>query len=216
MLDLKGACHSAACYRPIRPSDLEVLEKLHYDIFPIGNEAEFYHNVVIRPNGEADELVGFFTARVVPSKDSEITHWLVYILTLVVVESYRKLGTATSLFQKVITYASRIPTCGAVYPHVIYYNHAAIHLYQKMSFQCARWMPRFYFINGQHDDSYDLVMLIATYVCGSLELVAAKPRKNGGKKVPRWSNRSKEVRCLETQPQCNRIHTAEGTGCQFV
>ncbi|PSS04554.1 Histone acetyltransferase [Actinidia chinensis var. chinensis] len=257
MVDLKGAHCPAISFRPIRPSDLEVLEKIHSDLFPIRYESEFFHNVVNghdivswgaidrnRPNGQSEELIGFVTARIVLAKDSEALQiedllrfdsakpdqTLVYILTLGVVDSYRHLGIATSLIREVIKYASSIPMCRAVYLHVISYNNPAIHLYQKMAFQCVRRLHGFYFIDGRHYDSFlfiyyinggrspcsplELVTLIASYVKTGLKLVGAKLWKNEGKKASRWPN-SKETRCLITT-QSKRILMTEGTGFQCV
>ncbi|QHO15035.1 Histone acetyltransferase [Arachis hypogaea] len=83
-----------------------------------------------RPDGRCDELIGFVTARVVFAKESEIVdllgydsaksdQTLVYILTLGVVDTYRKLGIASSLIKEVIKYASSISTCRAVYLHLL-------------------------------------------------------------------------------------------------
>lgn len=113
---------------------------------------------------------------------------LVYILTLGVVDSYRNLGignflffhvflftfeciiffaefydigiSASSLIHEVIKYASSLSSCRAVYLHVISYNNPAIHLYKKMSFQCVRRLYNFYYINGQHYDSYLFVYYV--------------------------------------------------------
>ncbi|XP_028100429.1 histone acetyltransferase MCC1-like [Camellia sinensis] len=243
MVDLKGVHHPTISYRRIRPSDLVLLEKIHCDLFPIRYESEFFHNVVnghdivswgavdcSRPNGQNDELIGFVTARVVQAKDSEIEdllsfdssksdQTLVYILTLGVVESYRNFGIATSLVREVINYASSILTCRAVYLHVISYNMPAIHFYEKMSFQCVRKLHGFYFINGQHYDSFlfiyylnggrspcsplELLTRIAAYVRNGLNLVAAKLWKNDGKKASRWPN-NKETCCLLTSTHNKR------------
>ncbi|XP_010034940.2 histone acetyltransferase MCC1 isoform X2 [Eucalyptus grandis] len=191
------ACHPTISYRPIRPSDLEILEQLHGELFPIRYESEFFQNVVhgrgivswaavdhSRDDGKSDELIGFVTARVVPAKDSEIvdllnsnsaeSEWsLVYILTLGVMNSYRNLGIASSLILEVIKYTSSIQTCQAVYLHVISYNIPAIHLYKKMSFKCIRKLPGFYLIDGQHYDSYLFVYFVkgSRSPCSPLELV---------------------------------------------
>ncbi|KAG9158098.1 hypothetical protein Leryth_000249 [Lithospermum erythrorhizon] len=201
-------------YRPIRPSDLEVLEKIHGELFPIRYESEFFHSVVngrgivswgavdrARPMSQNDELIGFVTARVVIAKESEIEdlirfespksdETLVYILTLGVVESYRNVGVASSLIREVIKYASSITTCRAVYLHVISYNNPAILLYKRMSFQCVRKLDSFYFIDGHRYDAY----LFIYYVNGGrsrcspmLELVALllTHAKSGLKSVAR-------------------------------
>lgn len=242
-------------YRPIRPSDLDVLEKIHYDLFPIRYEPEFFSNVVngrdivswgvvdrSRRDGRSDELVGFVTARIVPAKDSEVEdllrfdpgkldQTLVYILTLGVVDSYRNLGIASSLIREVIKYASSIPTCRAVYLHVISYNNPAIYLYQKVNFHCVRRLHGFYFINGQHYDSFlfiyyinggrspcsplELATVMATYVRSGLKLVAAKLWKTEGKKTSsRWS--SSNETSIGTATQSKRTLMAEGTGYQCV
>ncbi|KAA8533465.1 hypothetical protein F0562_031101 [Nyssa sinensis] len=255
MVDLKISHHPTISYRPIKPSDLEVLEKIHGDLFPIRYEPEFFYNVVngcdivswgavdrSRPDGQSDELIGFVTTRIVLAKESEIEdllryessksdQTLVYILTLGVVESYRNLGIATSLVREVIKYASNIPTCQAVYLHVISYNSPAIHLYKKMSFQCLRRLYGFYMINGQHEDAYlfiyyvngvqspcsllELVTRLVAYMRSGFKSVAARLRKNEVKKALRWP-KGTETCCLTTAAQSKRSLRTEGTGCQFV
>ncbi|XP_059667424.1 histone acetyltransferase MCC1-like isoform X2 [Cornus florida] len=254
MINLKGSHRPIISYRPIRSSDLEVVEKIHGDLFPIRYEPEFFQNVVNgreivswgavdsnRPNGQRDELIGFVTARIVLAKESEIEdllrfdssksdQTLVYILTLGVVESYRNLGIASSLIREVIKYASSLPTCRAVYLHVISYNNPAIHLYQKMSFQCVRRLYGFYFINGQHYDSYlfiyyvnggrspcsplELLALVVAYVRSGFKSVAARLWRNK-EGDHRWL-KGKDTCCVVTTTQSKRILSSEGTGCQFV
>ncbi|KAJ6360437.1 hypothetical protein OIU77_004453 [Salix suchowensis] len=191
--------HPTICYRPIQPCDLEILERIHADIFPIRYESEFFQSVVherdivswaavdrSQPNGHSDELIGFVTARIVLAKETEIgdllrydpskpDQTLVYILTLGVVESYRNLGIARSLIRQVIKYASSVPACRAVYLHVISYNVPAIHLYKKMSFKCIRRLQDFYLINGQHYDSFLFVYYVngGRSPCSPLELLIA-------------------------------------------
>ncbi|XP_030463246.1 histone acetyltransferase MCC1-like isoform X2 [Syzygium oleosum] len=215
------SCHSTISYRPIRPSDLEILEKIHGDLFPIRYESEFFQDVAhghgivswaavdhSRDDGKGDELIGFITVRVVLATESEIVDLLkydsaeselslVYILTLGVVDSYRNLGIASSLIIEVIKYASSIPNCRAVYLHVISYNFPAIHLYKKMSFKCIRRLPGFYLIDGQYYDSYLFVYFVKG--CQSpyspLELVTAIMRyvRSGFQSISAklWSNERK-------------------------
>lgn len=226
MINLKKSYRPVISYRSIRPYDLEVLEKIHCDLFPIRYETEFFHNVVNgrdivswgavdrnRPNGQSDELIGFVTARIVPTKESEVeellrfdssnsNRTLVYILTLGVIESYRNLGIASSLIREVIKYAANIPTCQAVYLHVISYNNSAIHLYKKMSFQCVRRLHGFYYINGQHYDSYlfiyyvnggrspcsplEIVTFAVTCAKSLFKLAAGRLWKNEDRKFSKW------------------------------
>ncbi|CAK7333673.1 unnamed protein product [Dovyalis caffra] len=241
------------CYRHMQPSDLEALERIHADIFPIRYESEFFQSVVnerdivswaavdrSRPNGQSDELIGFVTARIVLAKETEIgdllrydpskpDQTLVYILTLGVVETYRNLGIARSLICQVIKYASRIPTCRAVYLHVISYNIPAIHLYKKMSFKCIRRLQGFYLINGQHYDSFlfvyyvnggrspcsplELLIAVVSYMTSGVKSVAARLRKIEDKS-PKWP-KCKETHSLISM-QTKRNLTTECTGYECV
>jgi ribosomal protein S18 acetylase RimI-like enzyme len=85
---------------------------------------------------------------------------LVYILTLGVVDSYRNLGIASSLVREVVKYAASISNCRGVYLHVISYNQPAISFYKKMLFKLVRRLPMFYYIRGQHYDSYLFVYYV--------------------------------------------------------
>ncbi|KAL5837058.1 hypothetical protein ACOSQ3_014227 [Xanthoceras sorbifolium] len=91
----KVAGHPTICYRPIRPSDLGILEQLHADVFPIRYESEFFQNVVnardivswgavdrSRSDGRSDELIGFVTARIVLAKESEDSYQLTSFLQI--------------------------------------------------------------------------------------------------------------------------------------
>ncbi|KAL2542438.1 Acyl-CoA N-acyltransferases (NAT) superfamily protein [Abeliophyllum distichum] len=254
MVNLKDPCHPMISYRRVQPSDLEVLEKIHGDLFPIRYESEFFQNVVngrdimswgavdcSRPNEKSDELIGFITARFVLATESEIedlvsldssksNQTLVYILTLGVVESYRNFGIASSLIREVIKYASSIPTCRAIYLHVISYNNPAIHLYKKLSFHCLRRLYNYYFINGQHYDSYlfiyyvngsrspcsplELVMLLVTYTKSGFKSMAAKLWKNEDRKISKL--RKCKSGCLLPMVENKTTLSLEGTWCQSV
>ncbi|KAF5189509.1 N-acetyltransferase protein [Thalictrum thalictroides] len=252
MVGIKAAHHPAIVYRPIGPSDLGILEQIHCDLFPIRYESEFFLNVVhgreivswgavdrSRPGNQSDELIGFVTARIVLADDSEIgdmlrydsrtDQTLVYILTLGVVESYRNHGIATSLTREVIKYASTIPSCRAVYLHVIAYNRTAICFYKKLSFQCVRRLRDFYYIKGQHYDSYlfvyyvnggqspcsplDIVAAVATYMRSLCKSLVARLWRNEDKNILRWP-KCKDTSCLLVN-QSKRNLTTEG-GCQCV
>ncbi|KAJ8761708.1 hypothetical protein K2173_004484 [Erythroxylum novogranatense] len=253
MINHKASHRPTICYRPIHPSDLDILERIHSDVFPIRYESEFFQNAVnqqgivswaavdrSRPNGESDELIGFVTARRVLAKESEIgdllrydpskaDETLVYILTLGVVETYRNLGIASALIREVIKYATTIPTCRAVYLHVISYNIPAIHLYKKMSFKCVRRLQGFYLINGQHYDSYlfvfyvnggrspcsplELVTSLVTYMRSGLKSVAARLRMNE-ERLPKWP-KCKEAHSLISMQRKRNLST-DCTGYECV
>ncbi|XP_039141156.1 histone acetyltransferase MCC1 isoform X1 [Dioscorea cayenensis subsp. rotundata] len=183
MLDVQATYVPSVIYRPILPSDLDVLEQIHAKLFPIRYEREFFLNVVnghgivswaavdIGLNSQSDELIGFVTTRVIAAHDSEIEDLLtsdasrkdatlVYILTLGVVERYRNHGIAGSLVREVTKYASSMTNCRAVYLHVIAYNQPAINFYQKMQFKLIRKLHKFYYIKGRHYDAYLFVYYV--------------------------------------------------------
>ncbi|GBG66202.1 hypothetical protein CBR_g57081 [Chara braunii] len=110
------ATRSSIDYRPIMPSDLEDLQRMHEELFPIRYESDFFLNVVhsrgiiswaavdLNASGlQGGKIVGFVTARVVSAKESEAADLLgyelspsekslVYVLTLGVAKPYRNLG----------------------------------------------------------------------------------------------------------------------------
>ncbi|XP_038992605.1 histone acetyltransferase MCC1-like isoform X2 [Hibiscus syriacus] len=227
------------CYRPIKPSDLETLEQIHSDLFPIRYESEFFQSVVngcdvvswaavdrSRPDGQSDELIGFVTARIIMVADLlsyDSSRWdqnLVYILTLGVVDAYRNLGIATALIREVIKYASSIPVCRAVYLHVISYNNPAIHLYTKMSFKCVRRLHGFYLIHGHHYDSYLFIYYIngGRSPCSPLELITLIVRctKTGLKTVASKLMMAKPKWPKGNETQSKRMTNTECSGLEYV
>ncbi|XP_074320452.1 histone acetyltransferase MCC1 isoform X2 [Silene latifolia] len=227
MVSRNSARRPCIAYRPIKPSDLEALEQLHLNLFPIRYESEFFCNVVNhndiiswgavdrnRPNAQSDELIGFVTIKIVLARESEISdlircdsgrtdQTLVYILTLGVVEAYRKFGIASALIGEVTRYARTIPTCRAVYLHVISYNNPAIFLYNKLSFKCVRRLHGFYLIDSQHYDAYlfvyyvngghspcsplELAVCVVNYLRTSLKSVTARLWRRDERKPWRWT-----------------------------
>ncbi|KAG6605149.1 Histone acetyltransferase MCC1, partial [Cucurbita argyrosperma subsp. sororia] len=249
MLKPKAIDCPSICYRPIKPSDREVLEQIHGNLFPIRYESEFFHNVVNgreivswaavdrnRPDGRSDELIGFVTARIVLAKDSEhnsssTDQTLVYILTLGVVEAYRNLGIASSLVRKVVKYASGMPTCRAVYLHVISYNSTAINFYTKMSFKCLQRLPSFYFINGRRYDSYlfvyyvnggrspcsllEIVSFMVSYIRDGIKCVSSRLRKNEKRKVSKWPKCKESHSLISMAPSKGNV-AVESSGYECV
>ncbi|RZR95841.1 hypothetical protein BHM03_00024747 [Ensete ventricosum] len=79
MLEPRGSHRPTIIYRPIQPSDLEVLEQIHLALFPIRYERDFFLNVVhghgivswAAVDGQNDELVGFITTRLILARESE-------------------------------------------------------------------------------------------------------------------------------------------------
>lgn len=255
MVNPKVSSRAKISYRPIRPSDFNILEHIHVKLFPIRYESTFFQDVVdgreivswgavdsSRPGGQSDELIGFVTARIVLAKESDIVDMigydssksdqtLVYILTLGVEEAYRNHGIASCLIREVIKYASSIPTCRAVYLHVISYNTPAIYFYKKMSFKCIRRLRGFYLINGQHYDSYlflyyvnggrspcspiELLTALLSYMRSGFKSMTARLCKSEDRKLSRWE-KCKESHSLAPVTHMKRNLPVECTGYECV
>uniref|UniRef100_A0A0D9YWS0 N-alpha-acetyltransferase 60 n=1 Tax=Oryza glumipatula TaxID=40148 RepID=A0A0D9YWS0_9ORYZ len=267
MLDPRSEIYPTIAYRPIQPSDLEVLENIHLALFPIRYEREFFLNVVngngiiswgavdtSRSDDRRDELIGFVTTRIIAAQDSEIEDLfrynssrkdltLLYILTLGVVESYRNLGIGCYLLVQlsftVCDYDlinphkhSRLQhphwSERGVYLHVISYNQPAISFYNKMLFKLVRRLPHFYYIRGQHYDSYLFVYyvnggrspcspleVITSFVVdfrAFLKMVVARFWNKEERSTPRWS-RCKESTTLLVSQNNKRIIGGDDTRC---
>ncbi|CBZ52860.1 Acetyltransferase, GNAT family protein, related [Neospora caninum Liverpool] len=83
---------------------------------------------------------------------------LAYILTLGVAEEFRQKGLAQELIQRTLAYfacpcLNKLPT-RAVFLHVVEYNHAAVHFYEKQKFQAIEHSRDFYHIYGSVHGSF--------------------------------------------------------------
>lgn len=80
---------------------------------------------------------------------------LAYILTLGVVDGYRRRGLARELLERSMWHVDRtMPHVQAVYLHVVTYNEAAIQLYENIKFLRIGHFNSFYFLHGRPYDSY--------------------------------------------------------------
>jgi len=89
---------------------------------------------------------------------------LAYILTLGVIDGFRRRGLAQELLRRSIDYVNKEwPFVKAVYLHVVTYNTAAIYLYESMQFLQIERFPSFYRLHGKMYDSF----LYAHYMHGA-------------------------------------------------
>ncbi|KFG65329.1 acetyltransferase, GNAT family protein [Toxoplasma gondii RUB] len=83
---------------------------------------------------------------------------LAYILTLGVAEEFRQKGLAQELIQRTLAYfacpcVNKLPT-RSVFLHVVEYNHAALHFYEKQKFKAIEFSKDFYHIYGSVHGSF--------------------------------------------------------------
>ncbi|KAL6060509.1 N-alpha-acetyltransferase 60, variant 2 [Balamuthia mandrillaris] len=105
-------------------------------------------------------------------KDEDLLRWslswkereLVYILTLGVLPTHRRVGIANQLLRHLIEYTTQErPNCKAVYLHVLTTNYPAINFYEQNHFVRLRTLHNYYNIeNTDSGDSY----LYVRYVNG--------------------------------------------------
>jgi ribosomal protein S18 acetylase RimI-like enzyme len=123
---------------------------------------------------EGGVMVGLVTAQLTPLQRCNANEDLsvsdprtfpdaLYILTICTISSHRRLGLGRTLLDKCLELASRQPTCGVVYLHVITHNDAAIQFYEKNGFTRLREMEGYYVIDGISYNCY----LYARYVNGA-------------------------------------------------
>lgn len=96
-------------------------------------------------------------------KGLEKTSKVAYILTIGVVQQWRRHGIATIMLEKLIenlTINPLLEDCKAIYLHVLTTNTVAMRFYEKSNFRRHRFLPLYYMINTAACDGYCYVLYI--------------------------------------------------------
>ncbi|KAL6061860.1 N-alpha-acetyltransferase 60 [Balamuthia mandrillaris] len=180
-----AASLSSICFREIEPADMEEVIALHNQCFPIKYERSFYRSLVsgdlyfalaaVDTETPGKPIVGLISAAMGTegqAEDEDLLRWslswkereLVYILTLGVLPTHRRVGIANQLLRHLIEYTTQErPNCKAVYLHVLTTNYPAINFYEQNHFVRLRTLHNYYNIeNTDSGDSY----LYVRYVNG--------------------------------------------------
>lgn len=173
-------------YRPIERKDKAIIQKLHEDFFPVRYSSQFYDDIVqgigifngklysiIVEKEEEGEVVGFVLAQLLEypaqCEDHDLFNptdkvsQVLYILTIGCVPEYRQRGIASRLIGMCVEYARSVESCGAVYLHVIDYNHSAVKLYEKNHFQYLKTNQSFYHINEEYYSALVYILYLRDY-----------------------------------------------------
>ena len=78
----------------------------------------------------------------------------VYIMTIGVLDEYRKMNIGTNIINEIINIALTDNLCVGIYLDVIYYNQSAIKFYKKNNFEKVSTIRNYYNLNGNKYDSY--------------------------------------------------------------
>ena len=154
-------------------SDAEEIRALHEEWFPVQYRENFYTDIVHEPNrvmsiiacleSDRSKIVGLAVVAInrLEREFNFSEHLLAnhgfnraedrvaYVLTLGVIDEYRKRGIGQRLIEEVERNISlRASNCRAILLHVIQYNEKAAALYERAGFQRDQTEPAFYQIDG--------------------------------------------------------------------
>jgi ribosomal protein S18 acetylase RimI-like enzyme len=125
----------AFTYRSILPQDRERIKQLHEEFFPVKYSDAFYDGIIVGRGiyggklhsilavDENQEVVAFLLGQFLTypdqCEDRDLFSYnqpqcMYYILTIGVIEKYRRSGVASILVNKIIEYAQTNPSCGSV------------------------------------------------------------------------------------------------------
>ena len=76
----------------------------------------------------------------------------VYIMTIGVLDEYRKMKIGTKILNEIINIALTDNLCVGIYLDVVYYNEAAKHFYEKNNFKKVSEIKNYYNLNGSKYD----------------------------------------------------------------
>jgi ribosomal protein S18 acetylase RimI-like enzyme len=148
-------------FRPLEPADVPEVMALQKVLFPVQYGQSFYDRlfsdgyfcqVGVSHEGE---IVTVASARVVEQVgDPEMRE--VYIMTLGVKDSHRRLGLGTRAMEEILALLVNCTHADYAALHVKTLNEAAVRFYESMGFRRGpdAFLPNHYYIDGQHWDAY--------------------------------------------------------------
>lgn len=178
-------------FRALGPDDDAEVRQLHAEWFPLKYADDFYAKVQqgIYPTLAAtfmwrgEEVIAGLICTATDRGVYEVPLELpyddlpptsAYILTLGVVDGYRKRGLAKELLWRCVQHYSQDLACKIVYLHVIPYNVPAIRFYEKFGFLCLEELGDFYTVSNQSYSGY----LYGYYINGGALPLSHKVRRS--------------------------------------
>lgn len=172
------------CIRPLKSrKEMDELQLLHKEWFPINYSSDYFEAVA---NGKNHGLIAelkftksnrltekvivgciFFDIRLARRKYMCISfseyfkeYKSIYIMTIGVINEFRKQGIATLLLKEAIkqTLEKENTYLKYVYLHVVEYNHSAQKFYEKNQFLKLKIKKKHYLIEGKYYDAWVYVL----------------------------------------------------------
>jgi len=165
---------------PVKYSDKffeSVFNPSNYWLFAIGAFYNYYNK---ETNENKQIILGVALCEWVPTNDEFINHMsraaireicrnidtneevqsyikcedyrCIYIMTIGVIDEYRKMNIGTNILNAIIDYAMIDNLCVGVYLDVVYYNQTAINFYKKNNFKKIATIRNYYEIDGSNYD----------------------------------------------------------------
>ncbi|KAK2161156.1 hypothetical protein LSH36_120g01017 [Paralvinella palmiformis] len=162
------------------PEDIPELKQLCADWFPIEYPDTWYEDITSNSRFYSlaatykQRIVGIVVSEVKPrsrcnkeDKDILSSHFpqgtqVAYILSLGVLQDFRRHGIASLLLNNLLSYlrSPELHSCKAVYLHVLTTNKVAILFYERWNFSLHNYLPYYYSINGKPCDGYSYVLYL--------------------------------------------------------
>lgn len=163
------------------PEDVPEVKKLCTEWFPIEYPDSWYQDIT--SSNKFFSLAAVYRIKIIGLVVAEIkaqckcnredqgllsSHFakntkVAYILTLGVVQEYRRNGIATLLLNSLVDHLTNNPEvndCKAIYLHVLTSNTTAIQFYERRNFSLHSYLPLYYSVHGVAKDGYSYVLYI--------------------------------------------------------
>lgn len=163
--------------------ELEELQLLHKEWFPINYSGEYFESIakgktkglvaelkVVKSNRVSEKVVVgciFYDVRpakrkymAIPFRELFKEYKNIYIMTIGVVNEFRKCGVASALLQEAVrgTLEKEKDLLKYVYLHVVEYNVSAQKFYEKNQFLKMKVKRKHYFIEGKYYDAWVYIL----------------------------------------------------------
>jgi len=174
--------------RFLNPNDIPEVKRLCGQWFPIEYPDSWYADITASDDRfysvcaiYAGQIIGLIVAEIkqvksLPKEDSEIlapalkSSRIGYILSLGVVQEYRKNGVASFLLDNLVSHltgngdpaggSSVTSDVKALYLHVLTTNFGAISFYETRGFRPHLFLPQYYLIQGRRKDGFTYVLYL--------------------------------------------------------